>query len=163
VDDASEQHPIRGRVFDMNDDIPPLHRPEDMPPVRTQADLHQHWRALMGQLGFSEPLLWFQFFDEDGRCTPVLQSVSDLTDTPDSEILDNLMWICHEVMSKLVPGGSVAFLLSRPGRAGVSPSDRTWATRLITAARDARVRCHPVHLANDDELRVFTADDAIAS
>ena len=33
-----------------------------MPLVRNQADLHRHWRALMGRLGFSQPRLYLQLF-----------------------------------------------------------------------------------------------------
>lgn len=163
MDDASEQSPIRVKVSDMDDDIPPLRRPEDMPAVRTQADLYQHWRALMGELGFSEPILWFQFFDADGRCLPLIQQISELTHVPETDLLENLMWVCGEIIREHAPGGTVAFLRSRPGHAGVSPSDHAWATGLASAARDAGLRCHPVHLANDHELRVFTPDDAVAS
>lgn len=146
----------------MSDDIPPLRAPQDMPPVHTQADLYGHWRALMGELGFSEPLLWFQFFDSDGQCTPIVQQVGDPPEIADTDLLTNLMWICQQVLDDFTPGGSVAFLLSRPGTPILTASDRAWATSLATAARKAGVACHPVHLANDYELRPFTPDDSIA-
>ncbi|MEU4418956.1 hypothetical protein AB0F74_37855, partial [Nocardia salmonicida] len=94
----------------MDNDIPLLRRPEDMPPVHTQADLHQHWRALIGELGFGETSLWLLFFESDGRCTPLIQQVANLPDVPDPEILTNLMWLCDEVLRACLPGGSVAFL-----------------------------------------------------
>ncbi|PVG81781.1 hypothetical protein DDE18_17605 [Nocardioides gansuensis] len=147
----------------MTHDIPPLRRPEDMPAVRTQADLHRHWRAMMGELGFGQRQLWFQFFDADGRCTPVVQQVTDVPELPDTEMLANLMAICDQLLTDLVPDGSVAFLWARPGRPGLIASDRAWAAGLAKAAADAGVRSHPVHLANDHELRVFATDDEIAS
>jgi hypothetical protein len=163
VDSVRSEVTIRGMVSAMEEDIPPLRRPEDMPPVCTQADLYQHWRALMGDLGFGDTLLWFQFFEADGRCAPMIQQVGELPDLPDPELLGNLMHVCARVVREIVPDGSVAFLRSRPGGAGVTASDRSWATRLAAAAREAGVNSHPVHLANDEELRVFAPDDEIAS
>ncbi len=116
-----------------DDDIPPLRRPEDMPPVGTQADLWRHWRALMDPLGFSERLLWITFFTADGRATPVLQQVSDLPRTPEPAMLDSLMFVLREVCDGL-GDGSAALLISRPGRSGITAAERTWAQRLTEAA-----------------------------
>jgi hypothetical protein len=147
----------------MDEDIPPLRHFEDMPPVRTQADLYLHWRAMMGKLGFSETLLWVLIFDADGYSTPLIQQIEDTPEVPDEASLADLMLMCREVIAQCVPGGSVAFLRSRPGRAGFTASDRAWASGLSTAALAHGVAAHPVHLVNDQELRVFAPDDAIAS
>ena len=48
-----------------------------MPPVRNQADLHRHWRALMGELGFAQSRLYLQFFTLDGRCTPLILDITE--------------------------------------------------------------------------------------
>ncbi len=142
----------------MTDDIPPLRRPEDMPLVHNPADLWRHWRALMGPLGFSERLLWVIFFTADRQVTPVLQQIDDLPELPDQELLDSLMHILDEVCADL-GGSSAAVLLSRPGRAGITPAERTWAQQLTDAATAAGVRLWPVHVANDDELATVTPDD----
>ena len=147
----------------MTDDFPPLTCPEDMPPVRTQADLHRHFRALMGSLGFSSTSLWLAFFDEDGGSVPFLQQIEDLPDVPTHDDLASLMRLCDYVLGMAgVPDGSVGFLLSRPGGPGVTAGDRAWASGLTVAAREADVRAFAVHLANDTELRAFTPDDAVA-
>ena len=117
VDEFSERCGNSGKVLRMDDYIPPLKRPEDMPPVHTQAELYLHWRAL-GELGFGETLLWFLFFDADGRCTPVVGQIDDLPDVPDDVTLKNLLLGCRDVIEHEVFGGTVAFLRSRPGRAG---------------------------------------------
>ena len=52
--------------------IPPLLSPDQMPPIRSQDDLHRHWRALMGPLGFSGRQLWLNVLGADRRPTPVL-------------------------------------------------------------------------------------------
>lgn len=139
-------------------DIPPLGRPEDMPPVRSQADLWRHWRALMGPLGFSGRLLWLLFLRPDGRVTPFLPTVDELPVLPDRKLLDSLMSICQKVCAEL-DGGSVAVLLSRPGARGITAADRAWASGLTRAANNAAVAMWPVHVADDRELVVLTPDD----
>ncbi|GAA1903095.1 hypothetical protein GCM10009773_33750 [Williamsia serinedens] len=42
--------------MDIDDPIPPLETAED--PFTSPEELRQRWRALMGPLGFSEPLVW---------------------------------------------------------------------------------------------------------
>ncbi|HET7689504.1 MAG TPA: hypothetical protein VFK41_03935 [Nocardioidaceae bacterium] len=146
----------------MDNTTPSLLPPHQMPPVRSQADLELYWRRLMGELGFGSTLLWWTFFDADGFCAPPLQQLEDLPEVPEEPGLTNLMWICQQVIDEVVPGGSVAFLRSRPGGAGITAADHAWASGIARAARTAGVRCHPVHLANDHELRVFAPDDEIA-
>lgn len=145
----------------MDDDIPPLLPVDEMPPVRTQHHLYMHWRALMGPLGFSERLLWLSLLDDGGFQTPVLTQIADLPAHPDDDLLARLMEVCSEVLRAQAPGGSVALLLSRPGRAPMSESDRAWARGLMSAAERAGVPMRPIHLANDEELRVFADDDLV--
>jgi len=143
----------------MSKHIPPLRRPEDMAPIRTQADLHQHWRALMGPLGFSRPALWIQFLGEDDRADGRITKVEELTDRPDGLMLINLMLVCEQLLDSDLPGGRVAFLYSRPGSRVVTDDDRAWAMALMLSAREAGVSFEPIHLATDEELRVFAPDD----
>lgn len=146
-----------------NDPIPPLLPPEQTPPIRTQHDLFQHWRALMCPLGFSRPLLWLLFVAADGRPGPMLSQIDDLPTFPDDLFLVNLMHITKDVIAHEAPGGSLAVLLSRPGSATLTESDRAWARRLTTAALEAGVRMRPVHLANDEEIRIVAPDDLITA
>ncbi len=143
----------------MTDDIPPLRRPEDMAPIRGQADLHHHWRALMGQLGFSRRTLWVQLIGRDDRCAPALVQIEGLEPEPDDLFLANLMQICSHFVGETATYGRVAMLLSRPGRRELTASDRVWAARLHRASRLASIPCEPLHLANDDEVRVISLDD----
>lgn len=143
----------------MNDDIPPLRRPEDMAPIGSQADLQQLWRALMGELGFSQPALWLTFLSIDGYAEGWITKIEELPERPDDRLLDNLMSICGELLDQDHCGGSVAFLFSRPGSRFVTDDDRAWARGLRSAARKSGVPCEPIHLANDEELRVFAPDD----
>jgi hypothetical protein len=143
----------------MDDDIPPLRRPEDMPPIRTQADLHRHWRALMGQLGFGYRSLWVQLIGPGDRCAPALMQIEYLEDEPEDLFLANLMQICGRFVHETSMGGRVAMLLSRPGRRELTVSDRVWAAGLHRAAAVSAIPCEALHLANDQEIRVITPDD----
>ena len=144
-------------AFGDHDEIPPLQRPEDMPPVRSQADLHRTWRALMGELGFGSTLLWLMFIDSDDRCAGMLTQIEDLPARPDRELLDALMEVCARILED--GGGRVAFLRSRPGSRLVTADDRAWGAGLTTAASRTGVACAPVHLATDEAVLLLAADD----
>ena len=143
-----------------NNDIPPLLPPEDMPAIKTQSDLARHWRALMGPLGFSRPVLWLMFLDPSGRCDGMVTQVDEIPETSDPELLANLLGICAQVIdSELQPGSRVAFLRSLPGPRELTDGDRSWARGLLDAAREAGLPCEPVHLATDEAVRVIALDD----
>jgi hypothetical protein len=140
--------------------IPPLTRPEDMPPVRSQTDLHRMWRSLMGPLGFGGRSLWLAVLDEHGRPTPRLLQVDEMPPRPDPEMQASLV----RIVSSMAEGaGQVVFLVSRPGSDGLTPDDLAWASMLQTAARRAGIPVWPVHRANDCALLVITPDDLSAS
>ena len=109
-------------------------------------------------LGFSERLLWVILLTAEGRVTPVVLQVEDLPRLPDPGLLDPLMSVIGQVCGELGEG-TAAVLLSRPGGAGITPAERTWAQQLSDAAAAADVRLWPVHLANDDELVTLSPDD----
>jgi hypothetical protein len=74
-----------------------------------------------------------------------------------------LLEICEDIVGRCGAGGSVAFLLTRPGRNPMNNADRTWARGLTSATEQLGVSMRPVHFANDVELRVFTPDDLLVS
>jgi hypothetical protein len=93
---------------------------------------------------------------------PALQQIAELPRLPDRRLLDNLMSILSRLHVEM-GGGSVAMLLSRPGPAGVTEEERTWARRLLDAAAAANVPMWPVHVANDQDLVAVTPDDLASS
>jgi hypothetical protein len=144
-----------------NHDIPPLLPPDQMPAVRTQADLHRTWRALMGELGFADRRLWLLFLRPDGRLLGPLLSLDDLPDGPYDLEVDEVVTVCREILDGPGGGGSVAMLITRPGRDAWHVGDRAWARYLTAAAHRLGGQVWPVHRANDRELVVVPADEVL--
>lgn len=115
----------------------------------------------MGPLGFSRPALWLQFLTIDGRADGMITKIEDVPARPDEALLHNLMRVCGQMLDSDLRGGKTAFLWSRPGRGIMTDDDRAWARGLTAAAHNAGVPCEPVHLATDEELRVFAPDDLL--
>ena len=146
----------------MTNNIPPLPPFDQTPPVHTAADMHRQWRTLMGEWGFAERTLWFTFIAADGEVVKVLQQIAQIPHKPDARTLDSVVYVCNEfLVSSAIEDGSAAFLLSRPGSAQFTSSDRAWARGLADAAKRGDLRIQPIHLATDDDVRVFAADDLI--
>ncbi len=145
----------------MDDQIPPLTSPDDLPPVRTQEDLHRVWRMLMGPLGFGGHSLWMLVLDEDARPTPALLQIEDLPPLPTLEQRRDM----ERFLAQLLPDrrGTVVFLLTRPGPTPITAGERRWAQALMEVVRRAKLPTWPVHRANDLELVVIAPDDLAAT
>lgn len=135
-------------------DIPTLGLPQEMPAIRNSDDLCLRWRALMGPLGFSRPRLWIAFMEPDNMMTAPLTQIEDIPRTADSRMSGSLLEMCRHVVGRNGAGGSVAMLLTRPGRNPMDDADRSWARCLTSAADHLSVSMWLVHFANDVELRV---------
>lgn len=131
---------------------------QNIPPIiTTQSELCGAWETLMGPYGYRHRSLWLMLIHRDGTPLPRLTEIEKVPDDPEPMLLDQLMGLCaHLVAEQQV---TVAFLLSRPGRDGLSVADRRWAGALTEAARRAMVPMQPVHRANDDNVVVVAADD----
>ena len=134
---------------------PTLGRPDEMPPIRHSDDLCLRWRALMGPLGFGRPRLWLAFLEPDDKMSAHLTQIEDIPRWADSTMCGSLLELCLHIVGRKGAGGSVAMLLTRPGRNPMDEADRSWARHLTSAAEQLAVSMWPVHFANDVELRVF--------
>ena len=126
--------------------------------LRTDADLEEFWRELMGPLGFARRALWIAFVTDGGLVSLQLVEVGDLPRTPAPQECDGFA----DLLAGLHHDAGVhrfAFLLVRPGSGGAVPDDRAWAAALHAAAHAAGVRCEPVHLATDTSLVPLPVDD----
>lgn len=144
-------------------DIPILRPLHEMPPIRNAADLCLRWRALMGPLGFSQPRLWLALIQPDGMMSRRLRQIEEIPRWANAETCHPLIEMCQYIVADNGTAGSVAFLLTRPGRHRMDEADRSWARGLISAARHLGISMWPVHFANDVELRVFAPDDLVTS
>jgi hypothetical protein len=129
--------------------IPPVDSATD--PIASAADLQQRWRALMQELGFGERLLRFAFVGPDRRLLKVLTDV-EIGARPSRGVIDELMRQLSTVVDGLGEGHTVALLVSRPGRGGVSIDDRRWCAALTASAQDVGVPIEPIFRANDEAL-----------
>ncbi len=116
----------------------------------------------MEPLGFGGFSVWMMLIERDGRPLPQVTQIEDAEAPPDSDQAANLATVLGSLI-EMVPGGSVAFLRSRPGRGGVDAQDRAWATALYAACRTAGVASEIVHVATDRMLVPLPPDDLPAS
>ncbi|MGI3786364.1 MAG: hypothetical protein ACRYG2_36940 [Janthinobacterium lividum] len=146
----------------MDDDIPPLLPVHEVPPLRSQADLHQQWRAMMGPLGSSGRRLWLLFLSPDDRPTELLMQIDDVGETPRPGETDSLLLLCREVRRQH-DLGRVAVLLSRGGERSLRAGDRRWGRALLESARRLGVPLAPVHLASDEAVVPLAGDDLVTT
>ena len=134
-----------------------------MPPIRNAEDLCLHWRALMGPPGLGQPRLWIAFIQTDDMMSPQLTEIEEIARWADAKICQPPLELCQHIVGRNGAGGSVAFLLTRPGRNPMDDADRSWGRGLTAAADYLGVSIWPVHFANDVELRVFAPDDLVVT
>ena len=124
-------------------------------PIASPADLRQRWRALLQELGFGERLLRFAFVGPDRRLIKVLTDV-EIGPRPLATQVDELMAALATLIEGLGDGTTVALLLTRPGRGGLSNADRAWYGALIASAERFDVALEPIFRANDESLVLIT-------
>ncbi|GAA1140184.1 hypothetical protein [Nocardioides aquiterrae] len=128
------------------------------PTVRTQADLEAVWDRLMGPWGFGRRSVWMLRIDAGRRPLPVITEITECDDLPTAAQAHGMA----EVLAALDtddPGGTFAFLLSRPGHPVVDETDRAWARLLVETGRSAGVRLETLHLATDTGTVPLPADE----
>lgn len=123
------------------------------------------WELLMWPLGFSARSLWITFIDEGGHPLQALVEIGELEDLGDDPASEPDVAPLFDMLTHVLgddPEVSVAFLVVRPGRAGLHDEDRRLAAALLAGARRAGLPCHPVHVADDVRLAAVTPDDLAA-
>ncbi|HEX2285245.1 MAG TPA: hypothetical protein VHI10_10570 [Mycobacterium sp.] len=129
--------------------IPPIETATD--PVHSAADMRQRWRALMGELGFGQRLLWVGFVGPD-RCMIKAISQVEVGSRANAELADLVMSGVRDVLADFPEGTTVALLLTRPGFGPISHLDRQWSSLLTDSAREHGVPIEPIFRANDESL-----------
>ncbi len=132
-------------------------------PVRSQAELAELWRELLGPLGFAEHTIWVMFIGADDRPLPQLTQIEEAVAPPDRQGVESfaafLGHMACELGASPRPGLRVALLRSRPGGGSADADDRAWASRLLAACRMAAVPAEVVHLATEDVLMPLPWDE----
>lgn len=130
-----------------------LHRPpHDQRPVADAAALAARWRDLLATEPYRNRCLWLLFLDPVRRPAGPVLRVEDLPDGPYDLRVEDLVALCREILDG--PGGgpdggrSVALLLSRPGGAPWTVSDRAWCRFLTRAAAAVGGPQWPVRFAH---------------
>ena len=131
------------------------------PTIRSQADLEDAWRTLMGPLGFSRDSIWLMLIRSDDRLFPHLTQIDDAVDPLTGDELAGFAELVGELRSEFAPGGRVAFLRSRPGNSGLTSRDRAWARALYDVGRLADVPVEVVHRACDADLVPVPMDEVL--
>ena len=131
------------------------------PTIDTQADLEEVWRHLMGPAnlgeGFGRRSVWLLRVDGERRVVPAITEIAECDEAPAPGTADGLAQVLR-MLDDDDPGGSFAFLLSRPGQ-GLQEADRVWGRFLVAAGRDAGVRLEIVHLATDAGVVALPPDE----
>ena len=107
----------------------------------------------MGQFGFAYRQLWVLFVLADGDAHPAVMKIEHLDEWPDEQFTAGLVDVCANFVDEDSGNGQVAMLFARPGGGALSASDRAWTSALYRATQLGGVASHPIHLANDVELR----------
>lgn len=131
--------------------------PRFAPDLATQAQLEEAWRELMGPWSFGRHSIWLMLIVDD-RPLPHLTEIDEAVDPPVPDQVEGLAEMLLMLDRDVAPGCRVAFLRSRPGKDTITADDRTWASRLYSAARRAGVPCEVVHLATRGSIRPIPAD-----
>ncbi len=130
-----------------------LHRPpQDQRPILDPAALTACWQDLLTTEPYRDRCLWLLFLDPVRRPAGPVIRVEDLPDGPYDLRVEDLVALCREILDG--PGAgraedrSVALLLSRPGSAPWTVSDRAWCRFLTRAAEAVGGLRWPVRIAH---------------
>lgn len=135
-------------------------KPPHQTVIRTEADLTALWRDMMGPGGFGTRSLWHVFFDAGGQLAPHIVPIDDIPAEPDDQFLTNLAMVMRESTCGSTIT-SLAVLLSRPGSATMTASDRRWA-RELRSTFGPTLCPWPIHLATRNQVTIFAPDDLVA-
>lgn len=128
------------------------------PTISSQADLEEAWRHLMGPWGFGRRSVWMMRLDGDHRLLPVITEIAECDEEPDPALAVRFAEILR-ALDEDDPGGSFAFLVSRPGPIRAEDADRAWGRFLVEAGAAAGVRLEMPHLATEDGVVALPPDE----
>jgi hypothetical protein len=129
--------------------------PEDQSPIESTVELTARWQKIVAWEPFRLRSIWLLFIDRDSHPAGPLITVDDVADGPYAVGLDELVDLCRSIIDGPGGGGSVALLMSRPGAAPWTVSDRAWGRFLQRGAEELGEPVWPVHLAHTQAVERF--------
>lgn len=136
--------------------------PMSTPHLRTDHDVLQHWRRLVGRPGHAARELWITFVDPLGQVQPTLPIIEDIPLHPARRTARNLVESMAVLIAESIPGGSVAFMLARPGPVAVTVSDQAWARALSCEVARAGLRPWPLCASSDTGVHHVAPEEQAA-
>lgn len=127
-------------------DLRPLHHPEDLTNI---------WRAVLAGEPLRQRVVWMLLLNSALQATGPVITLDDLPDGPYDVPAADLVGLCRELIEGPGEATSVAFLMSRPGSAPWTVSDRAWGRFLLNAAGQLAPPLWSVHWANQQEITEF--------
>lgn len=124
---------------------PPPHDPH---PIDDPDALAVVWNRVLGTETYRTRCLWLLFLDPRRRPVGPVLTVDDVPDGPYDLAVADLVGFCREILDGPGDGGSVAMLMTRPGGAPWTVSDRAWGRFLDRAASAVGGQVWPVRLAH---------------
>lgn len=121
----------------------------DAPPLRTDADVLERVRSLVGD-AITNRQLWLMFVDGDDRQAPVVLPISDVPRYPHKELLGNLAEIIAGLRDQLRTDrgpGSVILTVERFGSDEITAIDGEWASALRACCLRAQVALRGIFLS----------------
>jgi hypothetical protein len=117
-------------------------------PIRSAAELTDHWTALLDPPIFGTRSLWLMWLQDDGRPLELIIPLEDLPQLPENAMLAGLLSL-HEAVSdtRLDGGGHLAMVLCRPGRPEITEDDDAWVDGLSEVLDDHIDAGWSLHLA----------------
>jgi hypothetical protein len=77
-------------------------------------------------------------------------------------MVNDLMSALEVLVDDVAEGGTVAFLLTRPGLGSVSRWDRQWADALVAGAAERGVAIEPIFRAHDHDIALVAPQSLAA-
>jgi hypothetical protein len=153
VDDRAHADAIRGTLVGMT----------FAPIIRTQNDLEQAWRQLMGPWGYGRHSLWLMVIQDDDVPVPQLTEIDECVEPPDAELTSGFAHVLGALAGDLGGDPRFAVLRTRPGTGAVTDDDRAWARCVYDAAAIAEVACEIVHLGTEGSVKPLLPDEVIVA
>lgn len=129
--------------------------PRDLRPLDEPADLTAIWRAVLAGEPLRQRVVWMLLLNPARQATGPVITLDDLPDGPYNVPEADLVGLCRDLIDGPGEAASVAFLMSRPGSAPWTVSDRAWGRFLHKAASQLGPPMWTVHWAHQREITEF--------